>query len=112
MYFYQVQGLGRKLPVAAAAVVLAHFSLAGFPLLVGFPPRLALLGELGRLSPLITFWVLAGFLGLLGGGLRTLAVLVMGQEEEAWQIHESKSQLVFLILGIAALFLAGLYPLV
>jgi NADH-quinone oxidoreductase subunit N len=110
--FGQVQGQGRKLPVAAAGVILAHFSLAGLPLLVGFPPRLALLGELGRLSPLITFWVLVGSLGLLGGGLRTLAVLVMGQEEDAWQIQERKPQLVLLVIGIAVLFLAGLYPLV
>ena len=112
MFFQDVQGQGRKLPVAAAGVILAHFSLAGLPLLVGFPPRLALLGELGRLSPLITFWVLVGCLGLLAGGLRTLAVLIMGQEEENWQINEKKSQIILLVLGMAALFLAGLYPLV
>jgi NADH-quinone oxidoreductase subunit N len=112
LYFHEVHGQGRKLPIASAGIILAHFSLAGLPLLVGFPPRLALLGELGRLSPAITFWVLVGCLGLLGGGLRTLAVLIMGSEEEAWQIHENKPQLILLILGIATLFLAGLYPLV
>ncbi len=112
MDFQDVQGQGRKLPIAAAGVILAHFSIAGLPLLVGFPPRLALLGELGNISPVITFWVLVGFLGLMGGGLRTLAVLIMGREEETWQIHENKPQLFFLILGITSLFLAGLYPLV
>jgi NADH-quinone oxidoreductase subunit N len=110
--FEDVRGQGRKLPVAAASVILAHFSLAGLPLLVGFPPRLALLGELGSQWPLITFWVLIGCLGLLGGGLRTLAVLIMGEEEQTWQIHENSPLLILLILGIAALFLAGLYPLV
>jgi NADH-quinone oxidoreductase subunit N len=112
LYFQDVQGQGRVLPVAAAGIILAHFSLAGLPLLVGFPPRLALLGELGRISPGITFLVLVGCLGLLGGGLRTLAVLIMGPEEEAWRIHEKRPQLILLILGLATLLLAGLYPLV
>jgi NADH-quinone oxidoreductase subunit N len=112
LHFRDVQGQGRKLPIAAIGIILAHFSLAGFPLLMGFPPRLALLGELGRISPLLTFWTLVGSLGLLGGGLRTLAVLVMGPEDEPWKIYEKLPQVILLILGILTLFLAGLYPLV
>ena len=112
MSFREVQGIGRVLPLAAAGVILAHFSMAGYPLLAGFPPRLALFGELGRISPLFTFWVLAGSFGLLAGGLRSLAVLVMGKKNEPWKINENGALIVLLGLGLVALFLAGLYPLV
>jgi NADH-quinone oxidoreductase subunit N len=112
MSFQEVQGIGRVLPLAAAGVILAHFSMAGYPLLAGFPPRLALFGELGRISPLFTFWVLAGSFGLLAGGLRSLAVLVMGKKNEPWKINENGALIVLLGLGLVALFLAGLYPLV
>jgi len=112
MSFREVQGIGRVLPLAAAATVLAHFSIAGYPLLAGFPPRMALFTELARLSPGLTFWSLAGSIGLLAGGLRSLAVLVMGKQNEPWKINERGILLILLGLGLAALFLAGLYPLV
>jgi NADH-quinone oxidoreductase subunit N len=112
MSFRDVQGVGRTLPLAAAGVVLAHFSMAGYPLMAGFPPRLALFGELGRNFPLLTFWALAGSFGLLIGGLRSLAVMAMGKENEAWKINERGALIFLLGLGIAALFLAGLVPLV
>lgn len=112
MMFREVQGVGRVLPLAAASVILAHFSMAGYPLLAGFPPRLALFGELGRAYPLFTFWALAGSFGLLVGGLRSLAVMAMGKENEAWKINERGVLILLLGLGIAALFLAGLSPLV
>jgi NADH-quinone oxidoreductase subunit N len=112
MNFREVQGIGKALPLAAAGVVLAHFSMAGYPLLAGFPPRLALFGELGRISPLFTFWALIGSIGLLTGGLRSLAVLVMGKVNEPWKISERGALLFLLGLGLIALFLAGLFPLV
>ena len=112
MSFREVQGMGRVLPLAAAATILAHFSLAGYPLLAGFPPRLALFAELARSSPGLTFWTLAGSIGLLAGGLRSLAVLVMGKRNDPWKINERGALLILLGIGLAALFLAGLYPLV
>jgi NADH-quinone oxidoreductase subunit N len=112
MSFREVQGMGRNLPLAAAGVVLAHLSMSGYPLLAGFPPRLALLGELGRISPLFTFWALIGSFGLLAGGLRSLAVLVMGKKNETWKISERGALIILLVLGLAALFITGLSPLV
>jgi NADH-quinone oxidoreductase subunit N len=112
MTFREVQGMGRVLPLAAAGVILAHFSMAGYPLLAGFPPRLALFGELAQISPVYTFWALAGSFGLLAGGLRSLAVLVMGKKKEPWKINEKGTLILLLGLGLLALFLAGVYPLV
>jgi NADH-quinone oxidoreductase subunit N len=112
MSYREIQGMGRVLPLAAAGVILAHFSMAGYPLLAGFPPRLALFGELAQISPIFTFWALAGSIGLLAGGLRSLAVLVMGKKHEPWKINEKGALILLLGLGLVALFLAGLYPLV
>jgi NADH:ubiquinone oxidoreductase subunit 2 (subunit N) len=106
--FWDVRGLGRRFPIAASALILAHFSLAGFPLLAGFPIRLAMIASLARTDPLAALWILVGMVGLLIGALRTLAVLVMGADEAPWTITESRPMQFFLLAGIAALILAGL----
>lgn len=108
--FREVQGAAREAPLAASALILAHFSLAGLPLLAGFPARLALLEGLARVSPLSAFWILLGGLGLLAGGLRSLAVLVMGKNEAGWRITESWPQRIYLALGIVGLLILGLFP--
>ena len=108
--FREVQGLARVAPIACGSLVLAHFSLAGLPLLAGFPVRLAQLEGLSEISLLNALWVLLGSLGLLIGGLRTLAVLVMGREDGVWQVTETWVQRVFLLSGVASLIILGLVP--
>jgi NADH:ubiquinone oxidoreductase subunit 4 (subunit M) len=105
-----VQGCARAYPVAAAGVVLAHLSVAGFPLLAGFPARLALWEGLAQGSLTLAFWLLIGLLGLLVSGLRTLAVLVMAPEQTAWELQETRLQALLLGIGLAGLFLFGLFP--
>ena len=97
--FNEVQGLARTYPVAAAALILAHLSMTGFPLLVGFPPRLAIWGELAGQSLGTSFWVFLGMLGLLVAALRTLAVFVMADEGKSWSMNESLTQRTMLALG-------------
>lgn len=108
--FREVQGLGRETPLAAAALILANFSLVGLPLLAGFPVRMVLLEGLSQISFLAAILALAGCAGLLIGGLRSLAVLIMGTEETSWKMTESPAQKTFLGLGIIALFILGLFP--
>lgn len=108
--FRSVYGIGRKMPLAAATVILAHLSLAGFPLLGGFPVRLALLERLASESPYLTVWALLGALGLLTGALRTLAVLVMGENEEPWTLTENSSLRFYLTISLVVLVLSGLVP--
>jgi len=108
--FRALQGLARAYPLATAGMLLAHFSMAGFPLLAGFPPRLALWAELSRLSLGLAFWMGVGLLGLLSGALRTLAVLVMASENTPWKWNESRVQAALLGLGMAGLLLLGLFP--
>ena len=108
--FKNVQGAARRFPVAALGLLLAQFSLAGFPLLVGFPVRLALWTELAHDSTLIATLALIGSFGLIVGGLRTMAVLVMGSDEQDWETNESLQERLLLGLGGIALVVMGVFP--
>ncbi len=108
--FSEIQGLARRYPIAVGALVLAHLSMTGFPLLAGFPPRLALWQELAGQSLVISFWVFAGLLGLLVAAIRTLAVFVMAEENTAWELNESWVQMTMLGLGVIGLFILGMFP--
>lgn len=108
LQFNDVQGLARKYPVATASLVFAHLSISGFPLLAGFPSRLAIWQSLTTdLS--ILFWVFAGMFGLLIAAFRTLAVFVMTDESD-WKLNESWVQITMLALGVSGLFILGLFP--
>ena len=108
--FNEIQGLARNYPITVTALVLAHISMTGFPLLAGFPPRLALWQELAGQSPMISFWVFMGMLGLLVGAIRTLAVFVMVDENKAWELNESWVQMIMLGVGVIGLFILGMFP--
>lgn len=108
--FGAVQGLARLYPLASAGVVLAHLSVAGLPLLAGFPPRLALWEGLGAESIPVAFWFLLGTFGLMTGALRTLAVLVMSKEGNDWEVHAITERRVMIGIGIASLLILGVFP--
>ncbi len=110
LQFSEIQGLARSYPLTVAAIFFAHLSMAGFPLLAGFPARLAIWQELSRQSGDTTLWVFVGMLGLLVAALRTLAVFVMAEEEKKWSMNESWVQLTMLGLGIIGLFILGMFP--
>ncbi|MFZ5902247.1 MAG: proton-conducting transporter membrane subunit [Chloroflexota bacterium] len=108
--FSEVRGLARRNPLAVAALILAHLSVVGFPLLAGFPVRLALWEGLARQSIGQAAWMLVGLLGLLTGAVRTLAVAVMADEQSAWEWNAAWVQVFMLGVGILALFGLGLFP--
>jgi len=108
--FNEVQGLARSYPIAVGALILAHLSMTGFPLLAGFPPRLALWQELARQSLATAFWVFVGLLGLLIAALRTMAVFVMAKENKSWEWNESWVQAAMLGVGVIGLFILGMFP--
>ena len=110
MRFGAVKGLARTHPITVAGLVLAHFSVAGFPLLAGFPIRLALWEGLASQSLGTAFWFLTGILGLLTGATRTLAVLVMAPQEAGWEMKESWGSGIMIGLGAIGLFILGIFP--
>jgi formate hydrogenlyase subunit 3/multisubunit Na+/H+ antiporter MnhD subunit len=108
--FKQVQGSARKFPLITTSIVLAQFSLAGLPLLAGFPVRLTLWSTLARESSILALLALLGSTGVLVGGIRTLAVLVSGKEINPWKISENRAEAVLLIIGWIILFTIGIFP--
>jgi formate hydrogenlyase subunit 3/multisubunit Na+/H+ antiporter MnhD subunit len=110
LQFNDLQGMARRFPVSVFGLVLAHLSITGFPLLAGFPPRLALWQALADQSLALTFWIVLGMLGLLVAATRTLAVFVMTEQEAGWEVNESRMQAAMLGLGVTGLFVMGLFP--
>jgi len=108
--FRNIQGLGRQLPVASLCLVIAQMSLVGFPLLAGFPAHRALWLGLASESPILALTAMLGYGGMLFASLRTMAVLVMGPAETGWQISETWSQTILLVIGGIALILIGIFP--
>ena len=108
--FTNVQGVARLLPVATMGIVLANLSAAGFPLMAGFPVRIAMLESVARQSFGQTIWLSLGLLGLMTGAIRTLAVTSMATETARWEIRESRTQVILIGLGILALLALGLFP--
>jgi len=110
LQFSDIQGLARENPIAVTAITFASLSMTGFPLLAGFPSRLAIWKALAGISLGLSFWVFIGLLGLLIATARTLAVFVMAEESKGWGLGESWTQLTMLGVGIAGLFILGLFP--
>ncbi len=108
--FVHAQGAARLLPIASAGIVFANLSAAGFPLLAGFPVRMALLESLARQSMGLTLWLALGLLGLTVGAVRTLAVVSLSEAETAWASRETRIQVTLIALGILGLFALGLFP--
>ena len=110
LHFSSVQGMARTYPLASAGLILSALSTAGFPLLAGFPPRLALWNGLSQQSLSMAFWLLIGILGLAAGAVRMLAVIVMADEKTVWASKESWAQRGMLGIGMIGLFILGLFP--
>lgn len=110
LQFSELKGIASKYPLAAGAVILANLSMTGFPLLAGFPSRLALLQSLTQHSLLESFWVFLGLIGLMVAAMRTLAVFVMADEGQPWSWGESWMQIILLMVGVCGLLVLGVFP--
>lgn len=110
MRFSATRGVLRILPFAGAGMVIAALSTGSFPLLAGFPARLALLQSLARDSLSSALWMGVGIIGLLTGTFRSLAVISMAEEYTNWKPRETLTQRIMLGLGVIGLFIMGVFP--
>jgi formate hydrogenlyase subunit 3/multisubunit Na+/H+ antiporter MnhD subunit len=108
--FRDMRGLLRTFPITSGALIIAGLSTSSFPLLAGFPARLALWENLARVSIGAAFWLGIGIVGLLTASFRSLAVLSMADEYTAWGVREDWAQGIMLGLGVIGLFILGLFP--
>lgn len=110
MRFSDVRGKLRYFPLAGMGLIIASLSTGGFPLLAGFPARLALWDGLARVSINAAFWMGIGVIGLFIASFRMLAVLSMADEYTGWEVGEDWLQGIMLGLGVIGLFILGLFP--
>jgi formate hydrogenlyase subunit 3/multisubunit Na+/H+ antiporter MnhD subunit len=110
MRFGAVRGVLRILPFAGTGMIIATLSTGAFPLLAGFPARLALWEGLARSSASSALWMAIGIVGLLVSAFRSLAVISMAEEYTSWEPRESWTQRLMLGLGVIGLFILGVFP--
>ncbi|MDX9991194.1 MAG: proton-conducting transporter membrane subunit [Anaerolineales bacterium] len=108
--YQSLQGLARHFPVATLGIFLSILSLSGVPLLAGFPVRQVLWQELSALGVGPALWLGLTSLGLWIAALRILATLTMAPENTEWESREAPLQRTMISIGLAALFLSGLFP--
>lgn len=110
MRFGSARGVLRVAPLAGAGIIVAALSTGAFPLLAGFPARLALWEGLSRISIGSALWMMIGIIGLLISAFRSLAVISLAEEYTSWEPRESPAQMLMLGLGVIGLFILGLFP--
>jgi NADH-quinone oxidoreductase subunit N len=110
MRFGAARGILRSTPIAGAGMIIASLSTGAFPLLAGFPARLAIWEGLARVSLDAALWMGIGIIGLLTSTFRSLAVISMAEEYTSWEPRETPAQMLMLGLGIVGLVILGLFP--
>ncbi|MCD6426357.1 MAG: hypothetical protein J7L35_12750 [Anaerolineales bacterium] len=108
--FQSAAGAARLWPVITSGLLLGYFTLAGVPLLGGFPIYWALGSGLSFYPLWINSIFVLSTLGLVYGGLRLLGVLTKNAGEESILILAAPSYR-YLILGLNVLLvLIGFLP--
>lgn len=107
--FDSVRGVGTRLPLTSAALLLGGLSLAGFPLTVGFAGQWSLVQILGNQDWLRAVVLLVGALSLAVGLMRSQRVL-LGRLDNLMLEREEWPTLALAGLGVLAVVLPGLWP--
>ncbi|MFN2113776.1 MAG: hypothetical protein ACK2TT_11705 [Anaerolineales bacterium] len=103
-------GIARQWPVFCSGLLVGYLTLAGLPLLAGFPVYLALGEGLRSFAPWINTGLILGTLGLLIGGLRIFRVLVKDAGSEQVLILGDKYDRAMVITLSIILGLLGFFP--
>jgi formate hydrogenlyase subunit 3/multisubunit Na+/H+ antiporter MnhD subunit len=105
-----MKGLISTWPFATSGLILANLSVAGMPLLAGFPPHQAIWEWLASKSLLVVIWILVGNLGLFFSAIRVMLAFAAVPKGVNWESRETLVQRVLLAIGFLALLLLGIFP--
>jgi formate hydrogenlyase subunit 3/multisubunit Na+/H+ antiporter MnhD subunit len=116
--FAQVQGIARYLPVAITGLLMGGLTLAGAPLLAGFPARWQLLRSVSEVNPILPVLLALGGLGVALGYLRGLrAALAPGlpsksQSRRPVKLTFQEPPLLLFMIGLVGVICIalGLFP--
>jgi multicomponent Na+:H+ antiporter subunit D len=108
--FGSIRGFARIFPFTSTSILFAHLSVTGMPLLAGFPAIINLWSALAKISSSTTLLCLLGSTGLMIGGVRSLAELIINLSDSIPSQEENPIQKTLLGIGIVLLFLFGLFP--
>ncbi len=104
-------GYGRRAPVVSAAALLGPLTVAGFPLLAGFPARWLLAIELAAGDPWSALAIGLGMAAALVAALRNLVVL-LGPDPDSIPILVRERAPTLLAIGalLGLILVAGAFP--
>lgn len=103
-------GSGRQWPMVVLGVIAGQVTMAGLPLLAGFPATWSLAVSLQSGSPLAAGALLVGVGGLLAGAVRTTGYLFRSAGEEDVLMISTPFTRGVLAAGICISLLLGMYP--
>jgi len=108
--FESVSGSARQWPMITSGTLTGYFTLAGLPLLAGFPIYWALGAGLSYYPIWISFALVTATLGLIVGGLRLVGVMSKHSREELVLIPADPLYR-YIIFGLNLVLIAlGLFP--
>ena len=96
-------------PSLVLALFCSYFSLAGLPLLAGFPVHLVLFEHLADVTLESMVWIGIGVGGFLLIGLR-LIYSAIRSESPKWVVEDDRLLAAMLIFGVLLLLMMGLFP--
>jgi len=109
--FAKVSGLGRRLPLATAGLLMGGLSLCGFPLMAGFTLRWALLEQVTPAGGPWAWGLLFSGLGATAGWLRGALALLAPTEAPSPPVRRTPlvAGILLVVLMVACLWL-GCHP--
>lgn len=116
--FTQVAGVSRQVPAAVTGLIIGGLTLAGAPLLAGFPPRWQLIHSSADVASVLPVLVVLAGLGVAVGYLRGLkATLALNNSTKNGRrlkapltFAEPRLLLVLISLLVVIIILLGLFP--
>lgn len=108
--YRSLRGVAKQWPVIFGGLTAAQFSLAGFPLLAGFPVYWSAASYLINQSPERALIFLGGNLGLLIAAFRSTKYLVSSSDEEDVLTLSNQLTNKLIWAGIVGLIILGLFP--